>query len=450
MFVNRANELEAINKIIESDMAEFTIIYGRRRVGKTELLKQILDHDAIYFLGRLESPSDQLRRLSQLVAEKLKDEKVGKFPFRNWDEALHYFYEHPTIVIFDEFPYMVLTEPKLLSVLQDYWDNYLKKTKVKVFLCGSSIAMVEKQLFNYSSPLYGRRTKQLKIEPFKFKDIVEFFPDRKIEELIEIFAVLGGTPAYLLEFDGDIFRTIENKLLRKEEFLYKDAEFVLRDELKEPRYYFSIIKSVALGNTSVGGIMNDTGLGKDVVSKYLSVLCDLDIVVRKVPVTEDIKSRKGIYKIKDNFFNFYFRFVYPNLEYVEIGETGYLIQRVKEGFSKYLGSVFEDICIELLIEMNKKDGLPFGFTKIGGWWHKGEEIDIVAINESTKEVLFAEAKYKSKKVGIKTLENLRERSAKVKWFNKERKEHFMLISRAGFENALRKEGALLLTLDDLA
>ena len=133
----------------------------------------------------------------------------------------------------------------------------------------------------------------------------------------------------------------------KDQLLYKDAEFVLREELREPRYYFSIIRSIASGNTSLGHIMNDTGLSKDVVSKYLVTLQDLDIIQRMWPITENPKSRKGIYRIKDNYFRFYFRFIFPNLEYIEIGEIDFLLEKIKEGYQDYLGGIFEDVLIEM-------------------------------------------------------------------------------------------------------
>jgi len=450
MFANRNEELEALRGAVSSDKPEFVVIYGRRRVGKTELLKQILQmrEDAIYFLGRDEAPHDMLERLSSIVAEKYADEKLRRFPFKSLDEVFYYFSERKdAILIFDEFPYMASSEPGLLSVMQGFCDSEMKKTNIKIFACGSSVSMVEKSLLGHATPLYGRRTRQMKIEPMRFSALRQFFPGKGFEELLEIYAVLGGTPAYLLEFEKDIFTTIKEKILEKDQFLYKDTEFVLREELKEPRYYFSIIRSIASGNTGLGHIMNDTGLSKDVVSKYLAVLQDLDVIDRLWPVTEKPKSRKGLYRIKDNYFRFYFRFIFPNLEYVEIGETDFLMEKIREHFSDYLGGIFEDVLLEIFRE--KKELLPFTPTKIGRWWAKDREIDMIAIDERLGNILFMEAKYTGRKVGRDLLLDLKEKANGVRWRNNTRNEFYMLLGKSGFKKDLESEDVECLGLDDL-
>jgi len=437
MFINRKQELEILKNTLQSASAEFFVLYGRRRVGKTELLKQILKErdDAVYFVGRLEAPADMLERFSSITAEKLGDERLARFPFRSVDEAFHYFSEKQELVlILDEFPYMASTESSISSVLQDYWDHKIKSTKSKIFVCGSSIAMMEKQFFNYSSPLYGRRTKQLNLQPLKFLSLKDFFPGSGLKDLIAIYAVFGGTPAYLLEYEGDIFETVKSRILKKEEFLYKDAEFILREELREPRYYFSIIRSIAFGNATSGKIINDTGLSKDVVGKYLQVLQDLDIIERRIPATESIKSRSGIYKIKDNYFRFYFRFVFPNLEHIELGEQDFVLNEIKNEFPRYLGPAFENVMLEILKE--HRDLLPMEFEKIGSWWKAEEEIDLVALNEKADEIFFGEIKYTTRKMSIKVLNDLKKKAKKVKWGSTDRKEHYLLVSLSGFDEEL--------------
>jgi AAA+ ATPase superfamily predicted ATPase len=450
MFVDRNEELTILKKTLSRDRAELFILYGRRRVGKTELLKQILtaNKNAVYFLGRFESKKDMVLRLSNIVAEKFNDERIAKFPFRDLDEAFNYFAgKKGLVIILDEFPYMVSSDPSLPSIMQDYWDNQLKNTDIKIFICGSSIGMMEKHFFNYSSPLYGRRTKQLKLQPLGFSALNDFFPSAHLEELLAIYAVFGGTPAYILEYENDIFETIRTRMLKKEEFLHKDAEFILREELKEPRYYFSIIRSIAFGNTTAGRIMNDTGITKDVVAKYLSTLQDLDIIERQVPITENIKSRKGIYRIKDNYFKFYFRFIFPYMEYIEMGEEDFVLKEIKTNFQRYSGLVFESVVTDLIKE--NRNIIPMQFTRMGSWWSAGEEIDIVAINENTQEILFGEVKYTNKLVGVKTLNALRKKAKNVKWGTDNRLEHYLIISKSGFEKEIMDKDVTLIDLDTL-
>lgn len=450
MFVDRKEELAILNDTLESGKAEFVIIYGRRRIGKTELLKQMLtgNDNAVYLLGRSEAPRDMLRRFSQLIADKLYDRRLARFPFRSLDEMFYYIDGRKNVIlVLDEFPFMVSSEPGLLSIIQDYWDNHLKTTSTKLFVCGSSMGMVERLLFDYSSPIYGRRTKQLKIEPLNFQSLVQFFPKIDFDELHRIYSVLGGTPAYLLEYEKDILTTIRNRFLRKDQFLYKDAEFVLRAELREPRYYFSIIRSIASGNTSLGRIMNDTGLSKDVASKYVATLQDLDIIKRVWPVTEKPGTRKGIYEIRDNFFRFYFRFIYPNLEYVEMGEIDFLMEKIESEFPMYLGRTMEDLVIELVKQ--RHDILPFKPTKVGKWWHKEEEIDLVAIDERSDEILFCEVKTTRERIGVGVLRDLMRKAKMVRWGKKDkkRKEHYMLISKSGFSEKV--DGAICIKAEEL-
>ena len=450
MFIDREEELSVLNDALDSSRAEFVIVYGRRRVGKTELLKQILHRNAraVYLLGRNETPQDLLRRLSREMAERLGDEKLLRFPFRSFDEAFVYIRENDEMVlILDEFPFMAASDPGLLSILQDHWDNHLRSSRVKIFVCGSSMGMVEKLLFNYASPIYGRRTRQMKVEPLRFPAVAEMHPDVDFDNIHKIYSVLGGTPGYLLEYENDIFDTIERKFLRKDQFLHKDAEFVLRAELKEPRYYFSIIRAIASGNTSLGRIMNDTGLSKSVAGKYLSVLQNLDIVRRIWPVTERVSGRKGLYELQDNYFRFYFRFIYPYLEHVELGETEYLMERVRKNMPVYLGRTLEDLVIELV--KRRTHMLPFKPTKTGRWWNRGEEIDLVAINEDSNEILFCEVKSSGKRFGPGTLAEIKRKSRMVKWGRdgKERKEYFMLISKDGFPEKVK--GATCIDVRDL-
>ena len=450
MFIDRDKEISMLEDALGSKRAEFVIVYGRRRVGKTELLKQILHRDekAVYLLGRNETPRDLLNRLSREMGERLGDERLARFPFRSLDEAFYYVRERERLtLILDEFPYMVASEPGLLSILQDHWDNYLRSSDVKLFVCGSSMGMVERLLFDYGSPIYGRRTRQMKVEPLGFPAVAEMFPEADFDELHRIYSVLGGTPGYLLEYEGDIFDTIERKFLKKDQFLHKDAEIVLRAELREPRYYFSIIRSIASGNTSIGKIMNDTGLSKSVTSKYLSVLQDLDIIRRIWPVTEKASGRRGLYELRDNYFRFYFRFIYPYLEHVELGETEYLMERTRNNMPVYLGRTLEDIVIELIRQ--RPDLLPFRPSRTGRWWNRGEEIDLVAINEDTDEIIFCEIKSSGERLGAGTLANLKRKAEMVRWGKRgnKRKEYFMLISKDGFGEKVK--GAICLDAREL-
>ncbi|QDA31398.1 ATP-binding protein [Thermococcus indicus] len=399
MFINRQAELSLLEERLERGKAEFIVIYGRRRIGKTALLLEFLKRNGgIYLLARETSEAENLRRFSQRIAEHFNDGFLEKNPFQSWDaffEYLHTKAEKRLVVIIDEFPYLVKANPALPSILQEYWDLKLSKSQIYLVICGSSVSMMER-LLGYKSPIYGRRTAQLRVNPLGFFGARAFLPRYSIEEFVRAYGILGGTPAYLLEFDDS--KSIEENLksyFQPDSFLYGDARFVLMEELDEPRNYFAIMESIARGKTTLGEIMNETGLERGTVGKYLSVLIDLGFVKREVPVTASRKSRRGRYYIADPYFAFWFRYVHPNEDLVETGQGELLVDIIMGDLNEYLGWIFEEVARQFLIELNKAGELPFRFTKIGRWWRKGEEVDLVALNERERQALFVEVKWKN-------------------------------------------------------
>jgi len=445
-FINRKEELNSLDKLWRGDKAEFVVIYGRRRIGKTELIKQFIKNKpSIYYFARLESEKDQLDSISATFSDFFSDAVIKKSSLTTWDAVFEYLYQKNERFVFviDEFPNLIHSE-KNLSVIQEYWDEKLKHTKIFMIFCGSSLSMMEKYVFDYKTPIYGRRTYDLLVGSLKFKDVCEFFPNTDVEEIVKIYGVLGGTPAYLLEFSSDLDRTILN-IIQKRSFLHREPEFVLREEVSEPRYFMSILHAISVGKTTINEIVNLTGLERGLVGKYISILRDLDLAERDVSVTESWKTRKSIYRIKDNFFNFWFRFIYSNMQEIEQNPE-FAVDDVKRNFNSYVGFVFEKIAKEFLME--KK---PFKFQKIGRWWDKDKEIDIVALNEEIKEILFVECKWKDmdEETSVKILEKLKEKAKFVEWNNDNRKEYFGIIGkRIENKEKLRKEGFIAFDLND--
>ena len=249
--------------------------------------------------------------------------------------------------------------------------------------------------------------------------------------MIKVYGILGGNPAYLHEFDDKL--SIEQNLaryFRVDSILYQDALFILREELDDPRNYFAIIEAIAKGKNTLGEIVDETGLDRGLVGKYLSVLRELDIVRREIPITESYKSRKGRYLINDFYFNFWFRFVYPNADLIESGNGDLLLDIVVKDFDQYLGYVFEEVAKQFLIELNKRNLLPFRFLKIGKWWHRGEEIDLVALNEHEKIALFVEVKWRDlTSKDIKMIINELKRKSKLVGLESYRK-YFVIVARS--------------------
>ena len=451
VFLNRDRELSHLRKRYESGDPEFVVLYGRRRVGKSELINQFLrTATGVHLIAREESKHLQLRRFSAELGAYFNDPFLQKTGFSDWDSFFEYLIQRATdriVIAIDEFPYLIKEDPSLPSMLQEYWDRRLKETKIFLILAGSSISMMESAIMEYGSPLYGRRTGQILLQPLRFVHILDYMGDMK--RAVEFYAVFGGTPAYIMAIDPEqeILENIEEKVMREDSFLFRDVEFVLRAELVEPRYYFSILFSLAGGNNRIGLICNDTGLSKSVVNKYLSILIDLKLVHRRIPVTEGHRSRKGLYFLSDNLFDFWFSFVNPHLDMLERGNASLVVdQYVRPQFARYVGKHFEEIVMDLFDHINRDEILPFVFTRIGSWWHRGEEIDIVCLAENPYRILFCECKWQDGVDAPNVLAELRRKAPHVSWHNDRRSEYFCVVARSF---SRRGEG-ICFDLDDCA
>lgn len=442
-FINRTRELEFLQKKYLSKDAELIILYGRRRIGKTELLNEFSKRKKpLYFLGRAESKEDTLRRFNLLLMEYFNDISLARSPLSRWDDFFEYLAEKAKtrlVLIMDEFPFIVEKFPEILSILQDKWDSLLRESRIMLVLCGSSISMMEKYTLDYKSPIYGRRTGQWMVDRLDIVHLKDFFSEYNFEGILTAYSVIDTIPGYLARFDSglSVWENIESKVLSKGEFLYEEVEILLREEFRDPSNYMSILSAVAGGLTDFNEIYNKTKLDKSFLSKYLFVLEKLGIIEKIQPVTLSFKPKlKAIgarYSIKDNFFDFWFRFVYTNLPELERGNSASITKAIQKDFSDYLGKKFERAVMELIPHLD-----IFRYTRIGKWWYKDEEIDIVALNENTKEILFCECKWQNKKIDTGVLVGLLDKVKSVEWNYNTRKEYFMVVSKSGFTEKAEK------------
>lgn len=444
LFVNRVEELEFLNRAYQEGGRQLVVIYGRRRVGKTELLNHFSkDKNAVYFLADKRGTEINADRFAIVCANHFSDIKPSA---KNFDDIFVYIKNRvkneKLIVIIDEFSYLVEKDESIPSVFQLIFDEILKDTNVFLVLCGSSISMMYKGALSYESPLYGRRTGEWNLAPMKFNDVKKFYPSASFEEAVMIYSIVGGIPAYSLHFGKDnLFENIKSKMLTKGEFLYNEPEIMLREELREPSTYFSILEAMA-SSAKLTEIANAARVPANDMPKYLKVLESLELVRKENPVTEK-KTKKSLYFIKDNFFNFWFRFVYPKKSELEAGRLDEVLSLIKRDFNSYVGFAFEKICKEYLEE--KK---PVSFSKLGKWWNgsfdkktmlkKNVEIDIVALDESAKVILFGECKWTDELDGARVLDRLKEKAKNVRWNEGERTEYFAVFAKSFSKKANEK------------
>lgn len=445
-FIDRKNEMEFLESEYTKKESSFVVIYGRRRVGKTSLISEFgKNKNMLYFLATEENEMQNVENFKEKVAIFCKNKLLQNSNIRNWNEIFEILVDYNSsckkLLVIDEFQYLCKSNPAFPSIFQKIWDTLLKDKNIMVILCGSLINMMESQVLNYNSPLYGRRTGQIRLTQIPFSYYNQFFNSLSEKQLIELYSVTGGVPKYIEMFNENenIFNLIAKNVLNKQSFLYEEPNFLLKNEVSEVGSYFSIIKTIAGGNHKLSKISTVLEVPQTGLSKYLQTLINLDILEREVPITEfnPEKSKKGLYKIKDNFILFWFNFVYPNLSYLETNNQEIVLDKIKNNFiDNHVSYVYEQICKEKAWEINVSKDL--GYNKIGRWWNNNEEIDIVALNEETKDIMFGECKYTNKLMDIDILNKLEAKSKLVNWNNDDRNERYILFSISGYTDRLKE------------
>ncbi|TYQ13006.1 UNVERIFIED_CONTAM: hypothetical protein Cloal_4052 [Acetivibrio alkalicellulosi] len=447
MFIGRKKELKKLNEMYSTNSFEFAVIYGRRRVGKTTLIKEFCkDKKAVYFIAREANDIINIENFSKDLFNVTSPETAGTAKFVNWENAFEYVYSiaknERIILVIDEYPYLAQANRSISSILQAHIDMKFKDSKLFLILCGSSMSFMEYQVLGYKSPLYGRRTAQFKIKPFTFFESVKYHKEFTNEEKAIIYGITSGIPEYLSKIkDGKSLKNnIVDMFLNENGHLYEEPASLLKQELREPSIYNSIITAIAKGASRLNEISTKCGMESNKCAKYLTSLITLGIVRKDKPVNDE-NGRKSIYVIEDNMFKFWYKFVPDNMTHIVSGNPDILYKKVIEPqMSNYMGAIFEEICIQYLMIENYKDTLPIMFGQIGRWWggnptlKKQEEIDIMAI-DNNESVIFGECKWTKDYVDVSILDNLIRRGDLFKYTNK----YYYIFSKNGFnDNCIKK------------
>lgn len=445
-FIDRIDELETLEREYDRDDAAFVVIYGRRRVGKTTLINHFCeDKRSIYFLATEENESENRNSFKNLVSDKFGNELLASASLTNWEPIFKVIAEESRqerlVLVIDEFQYLCKANSAFSSIMQKIWDEILQKENVMLILCGSLINMMTSQVLNYDSPLYGRRTAQIKLKQIAFSYYHEFDENLSLDNQILQYAVTGGVPKYINLFSKrkNIYTAIKDNILSTGSFLYAEPEFLLQKEVSEIGSYFSVLKTIAAGNHKLSKIATALGVSQSNLTSYLRNLIDLDIVAREIPITEENpeKSKMGLYVIKDNFISFWFKFVYPNKSLIESGQIKYVEDKIRMNFiDNHAAYVYEDICREDIWSL-LSEGISF--NRVGRWWGaKDVEIDIVAYDSVGTDMIFGECKYSKNKKGLSVLESLQSKAKSVNWKKNSRNEYFIIYSKNGFTDDLIK------------
>ena len=409
-FIGRKNELSKLNAEYDRD-SSFVVIYGRRRVGKTTLIKEFLKgKTAFYFLATEELESQSMKRLAGVVARTTGNTLLQKAVFTDWLDLFRVIADYrpaeKKVLVIDEFPYLVKTNPAFPSILQNAWDEILKDSHVMLILSGSLIGMMQKHALSYESPLYGRRTAQMRLAPLPFTDIYAA-QDLPFDRAVEQYAVTGGVPKYLEFFEDGrpLEEQLKDTVLSKNGFLYEEPNFLLKSESVTAVNYFSIIKAIADGNHKLGKIAGALGQETSALTPYLSTLSDLGFVEKRTPITEKNpeRSRKGLYFIADNFIRFWFRYVYPYKGELELDNMQIVLDELHKDFrEKFVAFAYEDICKSVFAELRRNGAISFVPSRIGSYWLNDldgdTEIDVMSVDHQNKRLFAGECKYHAKPV----------------------------------------------------
>jgi AAA+ ATPase superfamily predicted ATPase len=451
MFIGRKKELSELEKLYKANAFQFVAVYGRRRVGKSALISHFTQtRRAIYFTA-IESGGRRNLELFSKAVMKLRGFQ-GDAVFSSWEQAFDEIaslagnkLRNRLILVIDEYPYLAQAERSISSILQFYCDRVFKNTTVMIILCGSSMSVMENQVLGYQSPLYGRRTAQMKIEPFDYQDAAAFVPQYSFEEKALVYGITGGVPKYLELFDDSMSlkKNILKNFLSPVGYLYEEPANLLKQELREPANYNLIIETAARGATRLHEIADKTGLASSAASIYINTLISLGIMKKETAITEENNKRKTLYRLADSMFIFWYRYIFRSGFSIIINDAEYLYDtEIEPDLNSYMGAVFETMCLDYLGKLNSITNkiLPFKIRQIGRWWGANphtkteEEIDLVGINEKLSSVLFCECKYRNRLTDATVLDSL---VAKAELWKEYKHKYFMLFSKEGFAEEVR-------------
>jgi len=461
MFHCRVKELNELNKRYNKGDFECVVIYGRRRVGKTALINEFCkDKPNIFFSALNASAQENLEALSKAIYEKERMDAESAPIYTSFDAALNEITrvsENERVVfVIDEYPYLAKAYRSISSRLQHLIDHVWKKGKLFLILCGSSMSFMEYQVLGYESPLYGRRTAQLKIKALNYKEITAFAPQLSSEEKALVYGITGGIPHYInkLDIDGSLDEALKENLFNTSSYLFEEPENLLKQELREPSIYNSVITAVAGGASRSNEIATKVGIESAICAKYLKVLLNLGILIKETPITER-PGKKTIYSIGDNFFRFWYRFVPKNISSISAGRIDRIYDSViKKHYSNYMGLIFEQMCREYLFLYD--EDTPITISDIGQWWgtdpktRREVQIDIIGTPAEGNEYIIGSCKYRNEPIGIDELELLKQYS---EVFGKGDKYHYYIFSKSGFTQGLKelseKDEVRLISLNDM-
>lgn len=391
MFIGRQKEISVLEDAYGSKQSAFIPIYGRRRVGKSELILKFLGNKpGLYYLGKMAPAALQIQEFLREAGRSLDEPLLASLEANTWTKVFEALWskcksKEKFVVVLDEFQWMAGTSPELLSVIQEYWDRFWKSSgNIVLILCGSYIGFMEREVLGRKSPLFGRRTAQILLRPFSYLEASEFHPHWSYSNRALAYFICGGIPLYLRFFDQarSVEKNIQDKILDEFGPLFREPDFLLREELRNIQNYYAVLTAVAAGHTTNQAIAAQTGIPERSLHYYMQQLISIGYLGRRRPLTGiKFNPRQVRYVLEDPLLRFWFRFVFPNLSYIQqMGPANALNARIRPELDAYFGSCFERLCRQALPVIYEREGVNAAF-EVGEYWDKDVQIDVVGFRD---------------------------------------------------------------------
>lgn len=445
-FVDRTTEIALLEEEWKRDGGRLIILYGRRRIGKTRLMTEFTQNkEGIIYFAEDTAKAIQIRKLQHAISQFFGDQLLASLEMTSWDQLFMYLGQHPPTerryLIIDEFTYLIKNDPSILSALQKSWDMALTDSNWCIILSGSMLGLMTDSALSYTSPLYGRRTRDILLGPLHFTDAKSLLPSYNFKDSLKTYLTIGGIPEYLLKAgEYEEYETfVQREFFNKYGYFYREPYFLLSQEFRELKLYQSILHAIAVGKTAAGAISQFCGVDPRHLYPYMEAMIRLGIIEKELPIFGS--KTQGLYRIQDPIFDFWYSHVFPEKQAIEMDRPS----AGRESRDPYFGKQFEVYI--------RKEFFPIILPDyvIGRWWYRGEEIDLIGTNDQHREIIFGECKWGhiTEKRGRGILKRLEKKSLNVRHDQYPIEQYSLVCGKIDGKEVLREEGYRVYDMEDI-